>query len=154
MHEPERPDRLQDAVVAAAIATLTASPRWSVADLSERLEALPGLYAVFGTHSAWGELGLSVDHRGGPLYVGKAEGSFISRDLKTHFSTGKTGQSTIRRSFAALLHDSLRLTGVPRNPNRPGHFANYGLSPADDERLTEWMRTRLSLAVWPKPNAV
>jgi hypothetical protein len=55
----------------------------------------------------------------------------------------------VRRSFAALLRKHLSLTGVPRNLANPGHFGNYGLSPADDERLTRWMRDRLEIAVWP-----
>jgi hypothetical protein len=81
--------------------------------------------------------------------VGKAEDSFISRDLRTHFASGKTGQSTVRRSFAALLRDPLELRGVPRNPKRPGHFANHGLTPDGDMRLSEWMWAELSLSVWP-----
>jgi hypothetical protein len=51
--------------------------------------------------------------------------------------------------FAALLHDSLGLRGIPRNPARPERFANYGLSPEHDRLLTDWMRSRLALAVWP-----
>jgi hypothetical protein len=46
----------------------------------------------------------------------------------SNFRNGRTGSSTVRRSFA-----------------------NYGLSREHDERLTAWMRTNLELAVWPKP---
>jgi hypothetical protein len=84
-----------------------------------------------------------------PLYVGKAEDSFVKRDLETHFGDGRTGSSTVRRSFAALLRTELSLTGRPRNPDKPGYFANYGLSPVDDAKLTRWMRDRLAIAVWP-----
>ena len=107
------------------------------------------IYAVFGTDDAWKQLGLSRSNGAGPLYVGKAEGSFVSRDLRTHFSSGKTGQSTIRRSFAALLRDSVGFRGVPRNLEKPGHFTNYGLTVDDDAQLTEWMWGHLALAVWP-----
>jgi hypothetical protein len=63
----------------------------------------------------------------------------------------RTGQSTVRRSFAALLHATLELRGIPRNTAKPGYFSNYGLSAAHDAALTRWMREHLQLAVWPKP---
>jgi hypothetical protein len=135
--------------VEEAARVLVSAPRWPISELAHYLEPVPGLYAVFGTDTAWKQLGLSPSNGAGPLYVGKAEESFVSRDLRTHFSSGKTGQSTIRRSFAALLRDSVGFRGVPRNPERPGHFANYGLTIGDDAKLTEWMWGRLSLAVWP-----
>ncbi len=31
---------------------------------------------------------------------------------------------------------------------KPGYFANYGLAPSDDAKLTSWMRQRLQIAVW------
>jgi hypothetical protein len=67
------------------------------------------------------------------------------------FASGKTGSSTVRRSFAALLREDLALRAVPRNPDKPGHFANFGLQRDGEDRLTRWMLERLSLAVWIKP---
>lgn len=142
-------DVLSTSVTTSAAQTLAGPVRWPIGELTERLDPVPGLYAVFGTDAAWDELGLPLDGDSRPLYVGKAEDSFVSRDLRTHFASGKTGQSTVRRSFAALLHESAGFRGVPRNPERPGHFANFGLTADDDARLTEWMWDRLSLAVWP-----
>jgi hypothetical protein len=72
----------------------------------------------------------------------------VARDLDTHFGSGRTGSSTVRRSFAALLRAELSLSAVPRNPARPADFDKYGLSAADDGRLTGWMRDRLEIAVW------
>jgi hypothetical protein len=60
----------------------------------------------------------------------------------------------VRRSFAALLRDTLNLHAVPRNPDKPDHFANYGLTPDGDARLTEWMHQHLSLAVWERPTGL
>jgi len=74
----------------------------------------PGLYAIYGDAKTWKELELGKPPDGRPLYIGKAEDSLVARDLKTHFGDGRTGQSTVRRSFAALLHDTLGLRGVPR----------------------------------------
>lgn len=113
--------------------------------------AAAGLYAVSGPPAVWLELGLGEPPDGRPLYVGKAETSLASRDLRTHFATGRTGSSTLRRSLAALLVDELDLIACPRNPEKPGHFANYALEPDGDQRLTDWMLDRLRIAVWPSP---
>lgn len=110
----------------------------------------PGLYAIYGDADTWRELCLGDPPDERPLYVGKAEHSLASRDLATHFGNGRTGSSTVRRSFAALLRDPLQLVARPRNPDRPERFANYGLSPEHDEQLTAWMRNSLELGVWPK----
>lgn len=151
----DEPDRSLAAIVSEAARVIVEADRVPVADLAQRLQSMPGLYAVFGTDDAWKELGVSSDDLGSrPLYVGKAEDSFVSRDLRTHFASGKTGQSTVRRSFAALLRDQLGLRGVPRNLRLPGHFASYGLTADGDALLTKWMWERLSLAVWPWDGAV
>jgi GIY-YIG catalytic domain len=77
----------------------------------DRVEGLvpdrPGLYAIHGDGNTWTGLGLGKPPDDRPLYVGKAEDSLVARDVKTHFGDGRTGQSTVRRSFAALLHDEL-----------------------------------------------
>lgn len=71
-----------------------------------------GLYAIYGDSGVWKALGLGDAQDDRPLYVGKAEDSLVSRDLNTHFATGKTGWSSPRRSFAALLADELKLTAM------------------------------------------
>ncbi len=124
------------------------SPRFPLRDSLPALSAKPGLYAIHGSRDAWAELGLGDPVENLPLYVGKAEDSLVARDLKTHFGNGRTGSSTVRRSFAALLHDDLDLSAMPRNPAKPGYFSSYGLSPADDLKLTRWMRDRLEIAAW------
>lgn len=139
--------------VADAVKSL-AGTRWPIVDAQANVPHVPGLYAVYGTRSALADLKLAAADVAQPLYVGKAEDSFVSRDLRTHFASGRTGQSTVRRSFAALLRESLHLRGMPRNPEKPGHFANFGLSPENDARLTSWMWSNLSLAVWPTTGAL
>jgi hypothetical protein len=125
--------------------------RSALAGAESRVPGRPGLYAIYGDATTWLELGLGAPPDGRPLYLGKAEDSLVTRDLKTHFGDGRTGQSTVRRSFAALLHDTLGLCGIPRNPAKPGYFSNYGLTAAHDAALTRWMKERLELAVWRKP---
>jgi hypothetical protein len=143
-----------------AVAVLTGA-RWSITDAPAHVPARPGLYAIYGDDQAHRELGLHDDAEAHsapdvPLYIGKAEESFVSRDLKDHFaavpgSTARTGGSTVRRSFAALLRKSLDLQGVPRNLENPGYFSAYSLAADGDARLTAWMHERLTLAVWVVP---
>jgi hypothetical protein len=147
------PADVQREHVAAALAALTGN-RHVLAVAHEHVPDRPGLYAIYGQTATWTQLGLGEPPDDRPLYVGKAEASLVSRDLRTHFGDGRTGQSTVRRSIAALLHDTLGLRGIPRNPTKPAYFANYGLSPAHDAALTSWMREHLQLAFWIKPNNV
>jgi len=139
---------------AAAIDALTGD-RWSIADAVQHVPKLPGLYAIYGDEQAWHDLGLESAPEQ-PLYVGKAEESLVSRDLNGHFATNpeskpRTGGSTVRRSFAALLRDALELQAVPRNLTNPERFANFTLADGGDQRLNDWMHARLILAVWPAP---
>ena len=121
-------------------------------DAVELAPRKPGLYAFYGDEVAWKELSLAPAFEGQPLYVGKAEKSLNGRDVGTHFATGKTGSSTIRRSLAALLADDLHLVAVPRNLAKPDGSANFALEAASDQRLSEWMDARLTLATWVKPD--
>jgi hypothetical protein len=122
-----------------------------LAGAESRVPDRPGLYAIHGAQTTWDELRFGAPPDGRPLYIGKAEDSLVTRDLKTHFGGGRTGQSTVRRSFAALLRDTLGLRAIPRNPAKPGYFSNFGLSAEDDVALTQWMKKHLRLAVWSKP---
>ncbi|MEQ6900329.1 GIY-YIG nuclease family protein [Nocardioides sp. YIM 152588] len=142
-----------ESAVARALADL-AGDRYDRGDAARVVPASPGLYAFYGDERAWAELGLSPVFDGQPLYIGKAEKSLNGRDVGTHFSTGKTGSSTVRRSLAALLVDRLGLVAVPRNRLRPDGSANYALDPESDVRLTAWMEDRLTLATWQKPTDV
>lgn len=92
-------------------------------------------------------MGLAHEGEPGSRYVGKAESSLASRDLRTHFRTGKTGSSTLRRTLAALLREELDLRALPRNRERPAYFANDALAPDGDERLTRSMHDNLEIAV-------
>lgn len=125
-----------------------ADNRTQLAGAETKVPRQPGLYAIYGDPAVWKDLGLGDPPDDRPLYVGKAEESLLSRDISTHFGNGRTGSSTVRRSFAALLRKPLGLQAQPRNPAKPGYFANYGLSAEHDGALTTWMRDRLQLGFW------
>lgn len=139
-----------DTVAAQAIQAL-AGVRHRRTDAVSLVANSPGLYAFYGDEQAWSDLDLTPAFPDQPLYVGKAERDLNGRDVRTHFATGKTGSSTVRRSLAALLQDRLDLVAVPRNLTKPDGSANFGLDSPGDARLSEWMEQHLSLATWVKP---
>jgi hypothetical protein len=142
-----------DELVAAARAAL-GGPRLRIgAALAGAVPGRPGLYAIYASTDVWRKLGLGDAPDDRPLYAGKAEDSLVSRDLNTHFATGKTGRSSPRRSFAALLADSQKLVAMPRRPPNPEpkKWTHYALEEPGDGRLTDWMCANLQLAVWVRP---
>lgn len=143
---------MDEAALRAAVTALVDGRRYPIADAVETVPDLAGLYAIYGDDEARNMLALGSSDV--PLYVGKAERSLASRDVRTHFATGKTGSSTLRRSMAALLRSELELQAVPRNLVRPDGSANFALEPHGDRRLTEWMQARLQLAFWVRPDGV
>jgi hypothetical protein len=134
-------------------------PGKGVGKVDKEAAAHPGLYALYASEHTWRELGLGRPANRRPLYVGKAENTLASRDLQGHFGMrerGKqspTGGSTVRRSLAALLANARGYRGMPRNPDSPAHFSNYGLSVADDDDLSTWMRRRIRISLWPHDDA-
>ena len=141
-----------------ALAVL-AIPGPSIAESATTVPAKPGLYAVHGSASAWSDLGIAGREPGIPLYVGKAQKSLASRDVRVHFGIGgsggsTTGQSTLRRSLAALLVDQLQLRPAPREKAPPHRFAMFALDEPSDARLTEWMHENLRLATWAPRDVV
>jgi hypothetical protein len=143
----------QKDLVAEALKSL-AVPGNSYPELSDLVPKKPGLYALHAEPGVWAALGWAERANGLPLYVGKAERSLNSRDVNTHFATGATGWSTVRRSLAVLLRASLKLEAVPRNDTVPVRPANYGIEPGGDERLSRWMRDNLTLSYWVAPGGV
>lgn len=86
-----------------------------------------------------------------PLYIGIAERQGLdARGLKMHLK--RTRMSGLRRSLAALLRDELELSSQVVAA-RGGMF---GLTPAANAALTDWMLRHLSVTwvVHPKPSDV
>ena len=97
-----------------------------------------------------GTMGISRDIRG----VKRAEEKARDSDALYQSLIESLPQCIFRKDLdGRYVYVNQRLCdlhGVPRNPKRPGHFSNYGLSPVDDEKLTAWMRENLRLSVWRK----
>jgi hypothetical protein len=104
----------------------------------------PGVYAVYLSERA------SLPpfaNPGGLLYVGKSESSLRARDRRTHFASGRSGQSTLRRTLGAILKDELGLKCIPRKDERPKDqdFRCYRFQDDGEERLTVRMRRNLEV---------
>lgn len=110
----------------------------------------PGIYAIFFRGDEFPMLGnLVKKHQ--LIYVGKTESSQEKRDAKTHFSDGKTGSSTVRKSIGALLYnDGYELHPIPRNDKDVlnNRFSHFIFDDNGEKVLTKWMKDNLSLSFY------
>jgi len=109
----------------------------------------PGIYAISYLGSDFPVLGKAVKINQ-IVYIGKTESSQESRDQKTHFSSGKTGSSTVRKSIGALLCESRGLNPIPRNNSdySKGRLSHFKFDDVSEERLTHWMKNNLALSFY------
>lgn len=107
----------------------------------------PGIYALFFTGKNFPMAGYHPQNDE-IIYIGKTENSQASRDEKTHFTSGKTGSSTIRRSLGALLKDELSLVPIPRNDKDfdAGRKSFFKFDGPSEDKLTKWMKDNLGLS--------
>ena len=116
-------------------------------ELENKIPADPGLYAVFVDSSAkLRETTIANHPLDYPIYVGKSQVGLQVRHLEEHFAAGRTGSSTVRRSFAALLRTALDLNPIRRgSTGRDQDFVSYKLDQASEERLSGWMTSHLEI---------
>lgn len=107
----------------------------------------PGIYAVFCGRRKLPHIDddIKPDEI---LYIGKTESSQLSRDAKTHFANGRTGSSTLRRTFGALLREELGLIPIPRSATDAarGKRSHYKFTDESEAKLTKWMADNLLLS--------
>jgi len=110
-----------------------------------------GLYGIFLAPNC--SLGKFAQKCGNLIYFGKAQRSLASRDLGTHFTSGRTGWSTLRRSTGAILKSELSLKSIPRTPKRSAtDLRNYKFTTDGEEKLTSWMKRSLEIGFFVPPN--
>jgi hypothetical protein len=109
----------------------------------------PGIYAFFFTGKDF-PIANCNPQKDEIIYIGKTESSQASRDEKTHFTSGKTGSSTIRRSLGALLKDELSLVPIPRNDKDfdAGRKSFFKFDEPSEDKLTTWMKDNLALSFY------
>jgi len=109
----------------------------------------PGVYAIF--LGDWATLPVTGIPASGLLYIG-ASNDLAYRDFDTHFASGGTGFSTLRRSIGALLKDDLALTAIPRGKSLiEANYRNYRFKLDGEDRLTRWMEHSLEIGACPLP---
>ncbi len=125
--------------------------------ISETLEFSdkPGIYALFYIGKDKFPISDFVipDHQ--IIYIGKTEKSQKSRDADTHFKTGKTGSSTVRKSIGALLSQTQNIIPVIRNLSdvEKGRTSHYKFDQDSEEIVTQWMTDNLSVAFFEYPKS-
>lgn len=113
---------------------------------------LPGIYAFFFIGKNFPLEGFKVpDNR--IIYIGKTESSQQSRDANTHFKTGRTGSSTVRKSIGALLSQTEEITPVIRSTSDfiKGRTSQYKYDEVSEEKITDWMFENLAVAFYEYP---
>lgn len=113
---------------------------------------LPGIYAFFYIGNDFPLLGDSVSKHQ-IIYIGKTESSQEKRDSKTHFTTGKTGSSTVRKSIGSILCAQENLKPIPRNNSdyAKGRFSHFKFDNASEIKITDWMENNLALSFYEYP---
>jgi len=113
------------------------------------LDSSPGLYALYlKTGAALPGLDVNFDS---PIYIGKADGAGgLAR--RCHFRGGTRNHSP-RKSLAALLRDELELEVRAFQNRADNSFKTWGLTPASEIKLDQWMHANLLLSVVLTPAA-
>jgi len=131
------------ATPAAALAETLVARRRSPSTVP--LPEVPGVYVLFLRSGA--TLPIEMEHSARVLYVGMTESSL---ELRDHFTAPSSGFSTIRRSLGALLKDDLTLSATRRGPGPSrSNITNYCFDTSGEQRLSDWMRRSLDVAVYP-----
>ncbi len=115
---------------------------------------LPGIYAFFYIGDDFPLLGETVE-KNQIIYIGKTESSQEKRDAKTHFTTGKTGNSTVRKSIGSLLCSKENLNPIPRNDSdySEGRFSHFMFDELSEKVITDWMVNNLALSFYEYPES-
>ena len=115
--------------------------RVTPADL--KLPSAAGIYSIYLREG--GSVGQVTANPDGLVYVG-VSADLKARGVETHFKTGGSKFSTLRRSIGALLKGQLDLTAIPRSPgSSKSNTRNYKFTDDGERRLTCWMEDHLEV---------
>lgn len=109
--------------------------------------AAPGVYAWFVDDPV--ALPTLPNQGADPIYIGMSSNLAV-REFDTHFKSGQTGFSTLRRSLGALLKTELALIARPRGTGASKtNYTCYRFDERGEDLLTRWMHEHLRVAVQP-----
>lgn len=115
---------------------------------------LPGIYAIFFLGDQFPLENFEIP-KNRIIYIGKTESSQQSRDANTHFKSGKTGSSTVRKSVGALLSQSEEIISVIRSLSdvEKRRKSHYKFDDASEEKVTKWMMDNLAVSFYEYPKS-
>lgn len=115
-------------------------------NMLDTLSRMQGLYFMCYTGT---ELGGTLWKKPEPavIYIGRA-----GKDSVRHWYSN-TSISTVRRSLAAMLANSLMLTAIPgsEGEDEADRFTNYALEAESEEKLSIWMKSNIKMAFLELP---
>lgn len=116
----------------------------------KRFSDQPGIYAFFFYGKTFPLKGFECNSTS-IIYIGKTLKSQKSRDADTHFKTGKTGSSTLRKTFGSLLYGQYKLNPIPRSQKDidAKRYAHFKFDVKSEKQLTKWMADNLGLSFYP-----
>lgn len=119
---------------------------------TESFSKFRGIYAFFFIGNDFPLFG-NLIKQNQIIYIGKTESSQEKRDAKIHFTTGKTGSSTVRKSIGSLLCSQEDLKPIHRNDSDygKGRFSHFKFDLKSEEIITEWMKNNLALSFYEFP---
>lgn len=120
----------------------------------ENFSSLPGIYAFFFNGGFLPNIESEILENE-IIYIGKTESSQKKRNAQTHFKSGKTGSSTVRKSIGSILKEEMQLMPIPRNDTdfARGRLSHFKFDERSEIKLTDWMKSHLSVSYFefPKP---
>jgi hypothetical protein len=120
----------------------------------DSLSKSPGIYAIFFKGDSFPILGNSVS-KDQIIYIGNSDFSQDKKDVKTHFISGKTNSSTVRKSIGSILQNSKNLLPIPRNESdySKGRFSHFIFDKDSEEAITYWMKYNLVVSFIETPKS-
>lgn len=118
----------------------------------KNFSSLPGIYSLTFIGTSFPLDGFTLpEHK--IIYIGKTESSQQSRDANTHFKSGKTGSSTVRKSIGALLSQSEEIIQIIRSWTdiEKGRTSHYKFDDTSEEKVTQWMLDNLAVSFYQYP---
>tara|TARA_Y100000310_G_C20591702_1_gene768418 strand:- start:422 stop:964 length:543 start_codon:yes stop_codon:yes gene_type:complete len=105
----------------------------------------PGVYLIFAKKEI--NFNFKKIKQGELLYVGKSEKSLSDRKAKQHFSSKRTGSSTVRRSLGAIFKTKFNLKCFLRGKGNSDNDSKcYIFNIEGEEKLTKWMDENLLMS--------
>lgn len=112
----------------------------------------PGIYAISYIGKSFPIFTANIKKES-IIYIGKTESSQAKRDQKTHFATGKTGTSTLRRTIGAILCRQESLKPIPKKSISDDKPSDFKFNLDSEEKITKWMEKNLALSFYPYPKS-